>query len=136
MTIDWTSEDNLRVTSLVVGRRALPIFWCAYDQTVLKGRMKRYERAVLKRAFKLIFEYVEPRRLKLTADRGFPDDDRFELLDPLGSSSSCVSKGASRSRSITRGVGSTACVLPATRSAVTSVVWPTVKASLVRYGAR
>ena len=85
VTIDWTSEDNLRVTSLVVGRRALPIFWCAYDQTVLKGRMKRYERAVLKRAFKLIFfEYVEPRRLKLTADRGFPDDDLFELLDPLG----------------------------------------------------
>jgi hypothetical protein len=123
VTIDWTSEDkqHLRVISLVVGRRALPIFWRAYDQSVLKGRMKRYERAVLKRAFKLIFEYVEPRRLKLTADRGFPDDDRFELLDPLGSSSSCVSKGASRSRSITRGVGSIACVLSAMRGAVTSV---------------
>jgi hypothetical protein len=86
VTIDWTSEDkqHLLVISLVVGRRALPIFWRAYDQTVLKGRMKRYERAVLKRAFKLIFEYVEPRRLKLTADRGFPDDDLFELLDQLG----------------------------------------------------
>jgi Transposase DDE domain len=86
VTIDWTSEDkqHLLVISLVVGRRALPIFWRAYDQTVLKGRMKRYERAVLKRAFRLIFEYVEPRRLKLTADRGFPDDDLFELLDQLG----------------------------------------------------
>src|SRR5215468_5359008 len=44
-TIDWTSEDHqpLLVVSLVVGRRALPIFWRAYDQTVLKGRMKRYE---------------------------------------------------------------------------------------------
>jgi hypothetical protein len=46
--------------------------------------MKRYERAVLKRAFKLIFAQVEPHRLKRTADRGFPDDDLFELFDPLG----------------------------------------------------
>jgi HicA toxin of bacterial toxin-antitoxin, len=35
------------------GRWALPIFWRASDQAVLKGRMKCYERAVLKRAVKL-----------------------------------------------------------------------------------
>ena len=46
----------------------------------------------------------------------------------------CVSKGASRS--IPSGVGSTACVLPATRGAVTSVAWPTGKASPVKAGAR
>ena len=59
LTIDWTSEahQHLLVVSLVVGRRALPIFWRAYDQTVLKGRMKRYELAVIKRAFTLIFPY-------------------------------------------------------------------------------
>lgn len=85
LTIDWTSEghQHLLVISLVVGRRALPIFWRAYEQSVLKGRMKRYELAVVKRAFRRILQYVEPRRLRLTADRGFPDDDLFALLDAL-----------------------------------------------------
>ena len=45
--------------------------------------MKRYELAVIKRAFKLIFQSVKPRRIRLTADRGFPDDDLFALLDQL-----------------------------------------------------
>jgi hypothetical protein len=85
LTIDWTSEDgqHLLIISLVVGRRALPIFWRAYSQNVLKGRMKRYELAVIKRAFKLIFQYVKPGRILLTADRGFPDDDLFALLEEL-----------------------------------------------------
>ena len=36
LTIDWTSEahQHLLIISLVVGRRALPIFWRAYDQRV------------------------------------------------------------------------------------------------------
>ncbi|MBP6820646.1 MAG: transposase [Acidobacteria bacterium] len=42
--------------------------------------MKRYELAVIKRAFKLIFRSIKPGRLRLTADRGFPDDDLFALL--------------------------------------------------------
>lgn len=85
-TIDWTSEQHqhLLVVSLVVGRRALPIFWRAYDQTVLKGRMKRYERAVLRRAFTLIFQYVAPPRVRLTADRGFADEALFTFLETLG----------------------------------------------------
>lgn len=85
IAIDWTIEDDqhLLVVSLVVGRRAMPIFWRAYEQSVLKGRTKRYELAVIKRAFKLIFQYVQPLRIRLTADRGFPDDDLFELLDQL-----------------------------------------------------
>jgi hypothetical protein len=85
-TIDWTSEDpqHLLVVSLVVGRRAVPIFWRAYDQTVLKGRMKRYELAVVKRAFTLIFQYVAPPRVRLTADRGFADAALFAVLDALG----------------------------------------------------
>lgn len=85
LTIDWTTEDDqhLLVISLVVGRRALPIFWRAYSQAALKGRMKRYELAVIKSAFKLIFLYVKPGRIRLSADRGFPDDDLFALLDEL-----------------------------------------------------
>ena len=87
LTIDWTSEgdQHLLPVSLVIGRRALPIFWRAYSQSALKGRRKRYELAVVKRAFKLIFQYVKPSRLRLTADRGFPDDDLFALLDELQS---------------------------------------------------
>jgi Transposase DDE domain len=85
LAIDWTSEDDqhLLVISLIVGRRALPIFWRAYSQSALKGRMKRYELAVIKRAFKPIFQYVKPGRIRLSADRGFPDDDLFALLDEL-----------------------------------------------------
>jgi hypothetical protein len=71
------------VVSLVIGRRAMPIFWRAYEQSVLKGRMKRYELAVVKRAFKLIFQFVKPSRIRLTADRGFPDEKLFALLDHL-----------------------------------------------------
>lgn len=85
-TLDWTIEEpqHLLVVSLVVGRRALPIFWRAYDQTVLKGRMKRYELAVIKRAFTLIFQSVAPRRVHLSADRGFADADLFAALETLG----------------------------------------------------
>jgi hypothetical protein len=56
--MDWTSEahQHLLVVSLVVGRRAMPICWRAYDHTVLKGRRKRDELAVITRAFKLIFQ--------------------------------------------------------------------------------
>jgi len=84
-TIDWTTEDeqHLLVVSLVIGRRGVPIFWRAYDQSVLKGRTHRYERAVIKRAFKLIFQYVKPGRVRLTADRGFADEPLFALLERL-----------------------------------------------------
>ena len=52
LAIDWTIEadQHLLVVSLVVGRRAVPIYWRAYDTAVLKGRMKRYELAVIRRA--------------------------------------------------------------------------------------
>ena len=83
LTLDWTSEDeqNLLVISLVVGRRATPIYWRPYDQRTLKGRMRCYEMAVLKRAFKLIFRFVTSGRIRLTADRGFADTELFSLLD-------------------------------------------------------
>lgn len=84
-TIDWTSEDkqHLLTISLVVGRRAVPIYWRAYGQNVLKGRMHSYERAVIKRAFKLIFQYVQRSRVRLTADRGFADEPLLALLQSL-----------------------------------------------------
>jgi hypothetical protein len=52
LTIAWTIEahQHLLVVSLAVGRRAVPIYWRAYDAVVLKGRMHRYECAVIRRA--------------------------------------------------------------------------------------
>jgi len=86
ITIDWTSEDNqhLLVISLVIGRRAMPIYWRAYDSKVLKGRMHRYERAVIKRVVKRLRQVVGPKRLRITADRGFADVELFKLLEELG----------------------------------------------------
>ena len=51
LAIDWTIEadQHLLVVSLVVGRRAVPIYWRAYAACVLQGRMKRYELAVIRR---------------------------------------------------------------------------------------
>src|SRR5215211_5188781 len=45
--------------------------------------MHLYERAVIKHAFKLIFQYVQRSRVRLTADRGFADEPLFALLQSL-----------------------------------------------------
>jgi hypothetical protein len=84
-TIDWTSEGNqhLLVVSLVIGHRAMPIYWRAYDSQVLKGRTHRYERAVVKRVVKRLRQVVGRKRLRITADRGFADVELFELLEEL-----------------------------------------------------
>jgi hypothetical protein len=43
LAVDWTSAGSqpLLVVSLLTGGRAGPIYWRAYDATVLKGRMRR-----------------------------------------------------------------------------------------------
>lgn len=86
ISIDWTVEDDqhLLVVSLGIGGRAVPIFWRAYRQSVLKGRMHRYELAVIRRALTRLLRQVGPRRVKVTADRGFADDGLFALLQGLG----------------------------------------------------
>ena len=86
LAIDWTIEDqqHLLVVSLVMGRRALPIDWRAYDASVLKGRMKRYEMAVIRRAITRVRQAIGKRRIIVTADRGFADVTLFTLLGDLG----------------------------------------------------
>jgi Transposase DDE domain len=85
LAIDWTIEgdQHLLVVSLIVGRRAVPIYWRAYAVTVLKGRMQRYELAVLRRALTRVICKVGPRRVRVTADRGFADVALFALLTEL-----------------------------------------------------
>jgi hypothetical protein len=70
LALDWTTEghQHLLVVSLLMGRRAVPIYWRAYDATGLKGRMQRYALAVGRR------------RGRVMANRGFADVALFTLL--------------------------------------------------------
>ena len=86
LAIDWTVEghQHLLVVSLIVGRRAVPIYWRAYEAAVLKGRMQRYELAVIRRAITRVIRKVGRRRVRVVADRGFADVTLFALLSELG----------------------------------------------------
>src|SRR2546430_16347460 len=86
LALDWTIEgsQHLLVVSLVTGGRAVPIYWRAYDATVLKGRMRRYETAVIRRALTRVRRTIGRRRLIVTADRGFADVALVEVLTELG----------------------------------------------------
>jgi hypothetical protein len=86
LALDWTIEgtQHLLVVSLVTGGRAVPIYWRAYDATVLKGRRQRYELAVIRRAVTRVQRRIGRRRLIVTADRGFADVALMEVLSALG----------------------------------------------------
>jgi hypothetical protein len=60
------------------------MYWRADDASVLKGRMKRYELAVIRRAVGRVTRAVGTRRVIVTADRGFADGALFPFLSPLG----------------------------------------------------
>jgi hypothetical protein len=85
LAVDWTIEgsQHLLVASLVTGGRAVPIYWRAYDAGVLKGRMRRYERAVIRRVVTRVQRAIGNRRLLVTADRGFADVALVEVLTAL-----------------------------------------------------
>jgi RHS repeat-associated protein len=82
VALDWTIEDDqhLLVVSLLIKGRAIPMFWRAYRASVLKGRMKRYEAAIIKRCLDRIRRVIGKRRVILTADRGFADVDLCDVL--------------------------------------------------------
>jgi hypothetical protein len=86
LALDWTIEgsQHLLVVSLIMGGRAVPIYWRAYDATVLKGRMRRYETAVIRRVIMRVQREMGRRRLIVTADRGFADVALVEVLTALG----------------------------------------------------
>ena len=83
LALDWTIEDDqhLLVISLVIKGRGISIFWRAYAASVLKGRMKVYEMAILKRVLDRVRGKIGRRRLIVTADRGFADVGLCEVLD-------------------------------------------------------
>ena len=86
LALDWTIEgvQHLLVVSLVTGGRAVPIYWRAYDATVLQGRMRRYETAVIRRAITRVQGALGLRRVLVTADRGFADVALVDVLTALG----------------------------------------------------
>jgi len=86
LALDWTIEgsQHLLVGSLVTGGRAVPIYWRAYDAEVLKGRMRRYERTIIRRVITRVRAVIGCRRLIVTADRGFADVVLVDVLTALG----------------------------------------------------
>lgn len=85
IAIDWTVENgiHLLVASAVIGRRAVPIYWRAYDQGTFKGHRSALERAFVRRLFEVVLRDVARGKLIVTADRGFADVRLFALLDQL-----------------------------------------------------
>jgi hypothetical protein len=73
IAIDWTTEEQqpLLVASLVVGRRAVPLYWEAYTPAELTGCRRALEHAFIRQVGEQPLGNVERERLLLTADRGF-----------------------------------------------------------------
>ncbi len=86
LAIDWTieAEQHLLTMSLVIHGRAVPIYWRAYTEGVLKGRMRIYEMAMIKRVLTRLGRTINLHRLRVTADRGFADVALMDLLDSYG----------------------------------------------------
>lgn len=86
LAMDWTIEGHqyLLTISLVIRGRAVPIYWRAYNESALKGRMRIYEVAMFKRVLTRIGRHVRLSRLRVTADRGFADVELMDLLDSYG----------------------------------------------------
>lgn len=85
LAVDWTSEgeQHLLTVSLLTGGRGVPIYWRAYAATVLKGRRRRYEIAVMRRVVTRVQRAIGRRRVLLTADRGFADVALVDVLEEL-----------------------------------------------------
>lgn len=86
LALDWTVEDrqHLLVASLNIGRRAIPLYWRAYEDADLKARMSQYEREFVRALFDDVLCNVARRRFVVTADRWFADVNLLDLLNDLG----------------------------------------------------
>lgn len=82
IAVDWTTEDtqHLLVASLLIGARAVPLYWKAYEQSALKDHTHEYERELVRVLVKDVLKGVCPSRVLLTMDRGFGD---VLMLDEL-----------------------------------------------------
>lgn len=85
LSIDWTIEDtqHLLVASLNLGRRALPLYWRAYEQADLKDRRSGYERDFVRTLVGEVLAPVARSRLLITADRAFADVELIDVFKQL-----------------------------------------------------
>lgn len=85
LALDWTVEDDkhVLVASVIVGRRAVPLYWRVYAAGTFKHHRSRLERAFVQRLFELVLREVPRAHCLLTADRGFADVLLFALLEQL-----------------------------------------------------
>jgi Transposase DDE domain len=83
IAIDWTTEDHqhLLVASLVVGHRAVPLYWEAYTTAELKGTQRALEHAFVDQLVGTVLNGLARTRLLVTADRGFCTGDFLALLE-------------------------------------------------------
>ena len=86
IAIDWTTEEqqHLLTASLVVGRRAVPLYWEAYTTAELKGAQRALERAFVEQLWGQVLAGLARERVLVTADRGFCDGDWLTTLDTWG----------------------------------------------------
>jgi hypothetical protein len=85
VAIDWTPEDQqpLLVASVIVGRRAVPLYWEAYTTAARKGQQRALEVAFLRQVIEHELGRVARERLLVTADRGFGDSTLLTELARL-----------------------------------------------------
>ena len=85
IALDWTTEDrqHLLVASLLVGRRAVPLYWEAYTTAELKGRQRVLEHAFVEGLFTQLLCGLSRERVLLTADRGFCEGKLLARLEAL-----------------------------------------------------
>ena len=85
IALDWTIEDqqHLLVASVLLGRRAVPLYWHAYEASTLKGHRSRYERAFVRQLIERVLRDLPRRQLLMTADRGFAEVALFDLFEAL-----------------------------------------------------
>jgi DDE family transposase len=85
IAVDWTTEDqpHLLVASVIVGRRAVPLYWEAYTTKERKGHQRALELAFLRQVVEQALGPVARERLLVTADRGFGDGTLLSELARL-----------------------------------------------------
>ena len=85
IALDWTTEDrqHLLVASLLIGRRAIPLYWAGYTTAELKGAQRSLEHAFVDELFERLLHGLSRDRLLLTADRGFCEGPLLARLEAL-----------------------------------------------------
>jgi hypothetical protein len=85
VALDWTTEDqqHLLVASLLIGRRAVPLYWEGYTTAELKGTQRALEHAFVEELFEKLLWGLARERLLVTADRGFCEGKLLARLEKL-----------------------------------------------------